>query len=73
MATIHTEKWKDYKAPDRGVGDTIARITKATGIKAVVDKVSEAIDADCGCEERRERLNQPDILINKIFYSNKKR
>ena len=73
MAIIHTEKWKDYKVPDRGIGDTIERITKATGIKSVVDKVSEATGVDCGCEERKERLNQPDILLNKIFYKNKKR
>jgi len=39
----------------RGLGDTVAKITKATGIKAVVDKVT---NGDCVCEERRDTLNR---------------
>jgi hypothetical protein len=42
----------------KGFGDTIAKITKATGIKAVVDAVSEATGRDCGCEERQSSLNK---------------
>jgi len=41
----------------RGLGDTIEKITKVTGIKAVVDKVSEVTGKDCGCKERQEKLN----------------
>ncbi len=33
----------------KGLGDDIAKITKATGIKAVVDKVSEITGVPCGC------------------------
>ena len=50
------------------LGDTIEKITSATGIKAVVDIVSKATNVDCGCPERKEALNNPDLLINKIFY-----
>lgn len=42
----------------RGLGDDIAKITKATGIKAVVDKVSEATGVPCGCNERQKLLNK---------------
>ena len=42
----------------RGLGDSIESITKATGIKAVVEKVSEAVNVPCGCTERRDRLNE---------------
>ena len=42
----------------KGLGDTVAKITKATGIKKVVDTVSEAIDKDCGCEKRQNTLNR---------------
>ena len=42
----------------KGLGDTIERITKATGIKAVVDKVSEVTGIDCGCQQRKEALNK---------------
>jgi hypothetical protein len=41
----------------KGLGDTIEQITNATGIKAVVDKFSEVTGIDCGCEERKEKLN----------------
>ena len=41
----------------RGLGDVVEAFTKATGIKAVVDKVSDVLGVDCGCDERREKLN----------------
>jgi len=40
------------------LGDTIEQITTATGIKAAVDWFSEATGVDCGCEARKEKLNQ---------------
>lgn len=43
---------------DRGFGDTLARIFTATGVKAVVEKVSEVTGADCGCSQRQEALNE---------------
>jgi hypothetical protein len=43
---------------DRGLGDTIERITTATGIKKIVDKISESTGKPCGCEERKELLNK---------------
>ena len=42
----------------KGLGDSIEKITKATGIKKVVDKVSEATGKDCGCKKRKETLNR---------------
>lgn len=39
---------------DRGLGDTLARFTKATGIKAVVEMITD----DCGCDSRQEKLNE---------------
>ena len=42
----------------KGIGDTIEKVTKATGIKAVVDIISEVTGIDCGCEERKEKLNK---------------
>ena len=38
----------------KGLGDTIEKITKATGIKKVVDK----LPGDCGCDKRKETLNK---------------
>jgi len=38
-----------------GLGDIVESITKATGIKAVVEAV---LGEDCGCEERKQSLNE---------------
>ena len=42
----------------KGLGDTIEKITKATGIKKVVDKVNKITGKDCGCGKRRDTLNK---------------
>ena len=46
------------KRKHQGVGDTIEAITKATGIKAGVEKLAQAIGWDCGCDERKKKLNE---------------
>ena len=46
----------------RGLGDSIEKFTKATGIKKLADK----IPGGCGCNERKE-------VLNRMFpYGNKK-
>ena len=42
----------------KGLGDTVAKITKATGIKKVVDTVSKTVKKDCGCGKRQNTLNR---------------
>ena len=42
----------------KGLGDTIEKFTANTGIKFVVDKISEKTGKDCGCKKRKEKLNQ---------------
>jgi len=50
----------------KGLGDTIHKFTTVSGIKKVVDVVSEKLDKPCGCNQRRNALN-------KMFpYGNKK-
>ena len=39
----------------KGLGDTIDKITTATGIKKIVKAIA---GDDCGCEERRKWLNK---------------
>lgn len=51
---------KEYKdslkasKPSEGLGDTIEKITEATGIKTIVKAL---FGEDCGCEERKAKLN----------------
>ena len=42
----------------KGFGDTVAKFTKATGIKKFVDKVAKVTDSDCGCDQRQSVLNE---------------
>jgi len=48
----------------RGFGDTIANFTEKTGIKTVVDRMSDGLNIPCGCAERQEWFNK------KIPYNN---
>ena len=45
--------------PDRGLGDTVARVLEATGVgplaKAVIER---ATGKPCGCQERQAALNR---------------
>jgi hypothetical protein len=49
------------------LGNAIELITEATGIKKVVDTIAEKTNTDCGCGARKEKLNNPNLLINKIL------
>tara|TARA_R110000796_G_scaffold245590_1_gene369891 strand:- start:443 stop:742 length:300 start_codon:yes stop_codon:yes gene_type:complete len=49
---------KSLKHESKGLGDTIEKITKATGIKSAVDSVFKVLDKDCGCNNRKKFLNK---------------
>lgn len=59
--------WKEKRdAASEGLGDSIEKITEATGIKAAVKFLA---GEDCGCDKRKEtlnklfRYNQPECLF----------
>ncbi len=54
----------------RGLGDKIAKITKATGIKSAVDTISKATGVPCGCNKRKNVLNKmfPSRNAQQIHY-----
>lgn len=49
---------KNHEQGSTGLGDDVAKLTKATGIKKVVDTVFQKLEKSCGCDERKEKLNQ---------------
>jgi len=51
----------------RGLGDDIEKFTKATGIKKVVDAVSQGLNIPCGCEQRKNTLNHHILLTTHLF------
>ena len=42
----------------RGLGDSIAKFTERTGVKTIVDKVSDGLNLPCGCKQRQTTLNK---------------
>ena len=46
------------KKKSKGLGDTIEKITKATGIKKVVDTINKVTKKDCDCGKRKDNLNR---------------
>ena len=42
----------------KGLGDTIEKITTATGIRKVVHHIAKATGKDCGCNGRKQILNE---------------
>ncbi len=53
-----TKRYKEwvarYEKTSSGVGDTVEKITEATGIKKVVKFFA---GEDCGCDQRKDKLN----------------
>jgi len=48
----------DPNAPSKGLGDTVAKFTHATGINKLVEVTAEVLGIeDCGCGARQEWLN----------------
>ena len=55
-----------------GFGSDIAKVTKLTGVDFIAKKIAQSLGyEDCGCAGRAEALNNPDLLVNKVFYKNK--
>jgi hypothetical protein len=54
-------KKKQQKAnkPSEGLGDTIAKITELLKIDELAQKIAESLGhEDCGCERRKDKLNE---------------
>ena len=56
-----TKRYKEwvakYESNSSGLGDTIEKLSKATGIKKIVNKVFDKLVKDCGCDGRKKALN----------------
>lgn len=49
----------DRNKPSEGLGDFVAKLTHDLGIMKVADKVAESLGMeDCGCERRKDVLNE---------------
>lgn len=49
----------DTNQDSKGLGDTIAKITNTLGIDKLAEEVAQKVGKkDCGCNKRREKLNE---------------
>ena len=55
---------RDMIRKSKGLGDSIEKLTKYTGIKPLVKKIIP----NCGCDGRKEKLNDQKLLVNKLLY-----
>jgi len=69
--TKEYKEWKkNYDKESKGIGDVVEKFTEATGIKKVVKFIA---GDDCGCDERKEKLNylfphyKPNCLTEEEF------
>jgi|19_taG_2_1085344.scaffolds.fasta_scaffold283501_2 hypothetical protein len=54
------EPESNVNKPSQGLGDTIEKITHATGLDKVAEKVAQVTKkkGGCGCKKRRDTLNK---------------
>ncbi len=50
--------YKGSRRRSRGLGDTIEKVAKATGVSKIAETVTKVTGKDCGCKKRKEKLNQ---------------
>ena len=42
----------------RGLGDDIKKITSATRLDQLAERIARLTSSDCGCDRRQEKLNK---------------
>ena len=50
----------DTNKKSEGLGDTVEKFTKATGIQKVIEKIAEKTGRSCGCDKRRGMHSSPE-------------
>jgi len=67
MTCLETKEQEVKKINNMLLGNAIELVTTKTGIKKVVDTISEKTGKDCRCAARKAKLNNPNLLINKVL------
>jgi len=59
----------DIEKRTHGFGTDLARAAKFVRADIAADRIAKSLGyEDCGCAARAEALDNPDLLVNKIFY-----
>ena len=49
---------KKEENKSKGLGDTIEKFTKMTGIKKMMEVIEVETGGGCGCDKRKDKLNE---------------
>jgi len=53
----------------QGFGTDLSKAARFVRADIAADRIAKALGyEDCGCAARAEALDNPDLLVNKIFY-----
>jgi len=52
------KQMKKEENKSKGLGDTVEKFTKMTGIKKLVEIIEVETGGGCGCDERKDKLNE---------------
>jgi hypothetical protein len=65
MSTEQQNEETIQSQESQGLGDTIAKLTAATGLDKLVEELAHSMGKeDCGCNKRRRKLN--DLFPYKV-------
>lgn len=71
--TKEYKEWKEYMESKEGLGDKVEKVAKAVGADKVAQSVAEKLGyKDCGCSDRKEKLNEWGEKLEKVFSFRKK-
>jgi len=54
----YNEMEAQEKEKSKGLGDTVEKFTKMTGIKKIVEAIEIETGGGCGCDKRKDKLNE---------------
>tara|TARA_R110001592_G_scaffold42883_3_gene139109 strand:+ start:6756 stop:6932 length:177 start_codon:yes stop_codon:yes gene_type:complete len=55
----------------KGLGDDIKKITAATRLDKLAERIADLTSSECGCKKRQEKLNKYPSILNKFKRSTK--
>jgi len=56
-----------------GFGSFIEKVAKSIKVNVAADKIAKSLGyADCGCTGRKDALDNPHLIINKVLFNKNK-
>jgi len=66
---VQCKKCKHFQHTIKGLGDRVERLAARSGVARGVEAISRKTGKDCGCNRRKEKLNQLFPATKRVRYS----